>query len=99
MKNPDTTPNDAAIAYTIQSRTEPLSTAAASAPTSSEAQHVRHEHDQARRMAVGEGPAEQHHGGPGDPCQRQDETELERVVGDAEHQPGQGDQVELVSQM
>jgi hypothetical protein len=50
-------------------------------------------------MAVGEGAAEQHHQCPGDPGEREHQTELERVAGERQHEPGQGDQMELVSQV
>ena len=64
-----------------------------------EAQRVGDEHDGARRVPVGERAADEHHSGPRDAGERQDEAELERVVRERQHEPRQGDEVELVAEM
>jgi hypothetical protein len=63
------------------------------------AQGVGDEHDQPRRVAVGEGAAEQHHRRSGDAGEGEHQAELERIVGERQDEPRQGDQVELVAQV
>ena len=64
-----------------------------------EAQGVGDEHDRTRRMPIGERSADEHQHGSGETRQGEHEAELQRIVRERQHEPRQGDQMELVAQV